>query len=255
VWGVGAQVDMWSLGVGCGVWGAPHERVWVCAQVDMWSLGVITYIMLCGFPPFYDENNAALFAQIKAGAYDFPSPYWDDVSEDARDLVRQLLVVDPAKRLCVARTLPGSDSCPLPPIHPLPPPRWLRSSAVDVMKHKWVAGGGAGGAATLNIGEQLRKFNARRRFREGVRKVQALQVRPPGGAVRVCRGACTIPPAASARPQKFAKLGKGLALAIGGAGGAADGEEGAAAAAAGGAGGSDGGAAAAPAAAGGAGGR
>ncbi|RHY39605.1 hypothetical protein DYB38_009191 [Aphanomyces astaci] len=50
-------------------------------EVDMWSLGVITYILLCGFPPFYDENNAALFATIKAGAYDFPSPYWDHVSD------------------------------------------------------------------------------------------------------------------------------------------------------------------------------
>jgi serine/threonine protein kinase len=50
-------------------------------RVDCWSLGVITYILLAGFPPFYDENNATLFAQIKAGAYEFASPYWDGVSE------------------------------------------------------------------------------------------------------------------------------------------------------------------------------
>ena len=37
---------------------------------------------LCGFPPFYDENNAVLFAQIKSGAFDFPSPYWDCVSDE-----------------------------------------------------------------------------------------------------------------------------------------------------------------------------
>lgn len=50
------------------------------SAVDLWSLGVIAYILLCGFPPFYDENNAALFAAIKACEYDFPSPFWDDVS-------------------------------------------------------------------------------------------------------------------------------------------------------------------------------
>ena len=50
-------------------------------KVDMWSLGVITYILLCGFPPFYDENTAELFKLIKGGRFDFPSPYWDGVSD------------------------------------------------------------------------------------------------------------------------------------------------------------------------------
>jgi hypothetical protein len=36
---------------------------------------------LCGFPPFYDENNSVMFEQIRTGAFDFPSPYWDSVSE------------------------------------------------------------------------------------------------------------------------------------------------------------------------------
>jgi len=115
-------------------------------KVDCWSLGVIAYIILCGFPPFYDENNAALFAQIKAASYDFPSPYWDGVSNGAKDLIRKLLVLDPTKRL----------------------------SAADILKHNWVVNGGSGGATTLDSAfEHLRKYNARRRFRQGVRKVMA----------------------------------------------------------------------------------
>ena len=54
--------------------------------------------MLCGFPPFYDENNQELFESIKQGEYDFPSPYWDDISDGAKDLVRNLLCLNPSER-------------------------------------------------------------------------------------------------------------------------------------------------------------
>eukprot|EP00831_Metopus_contortus_P024172 TRINITY_DN2112_c0_g2_i2.p1 TRINITY_DN2112_c0_g2~~TRINITY_DN2112_c0_g2_i2.p1 ORF type:complete len:274 (-),score=43.92 TRINITY_DN2112_c0_g2_i2:155-976(-) len=66
--------------------------------VDFWSIGVILYILLCGFPPFYAENNSDLFEIIKKGEYDFPSPYWDMISDLAKDLIRNLLIVDPLKR-------------------------------------------------------------------------------------------------------------------------------------------------------------
>jgi len=68
-------------------------------EVDMWSIGVITYILLCGFPPFYNDSLPELFEQIMKADYDFPEEYWKDISEDAKDFIRKLLVVNPAKRL------------------------------------------------------------------------------------------------------------------------------------------------------------
>lgn len=67
--------------------------------IDYWSVGVILYIMLCGFPPFYDEDNDKLFDMIKQAKFTFPSPYWDNISNEAKDLISKLLVIDPKKRL------------------------------------------------------------------------------------------------------------------------------------------------------------
>jgi len=68
-------------------------------EVDMWSIGVITYILLCGFPPFYNENLPELFEQILKAEYDFPEEYWKDISAEGKDFIRKLLVVEPAKRM------------------------------------------------------------------------------------------------------------------------------------------------------------
>ena len=68
-------------------------------KVDCWSLGVILYVMLCGFPPFYADDNNTLFNYIKTAEFEFHSPYWDNVSDNAKDLIRKLLVVKPENRL------------------------------------------------------------------------------------------------------------------------------------------------------------
>jgi calcium/calmodulin-dependent protein kinase I len=67
-------------------------------EVDYWSIGIILYIMLCGFPPFYDENNQKLFEAIQNCDYEFPSPYWDKISEPAKDLIKKILVREPSER-------------------------------------------------------------------------------------------------------------------------------------------------------------
>ncbi|XP_075806476.1 serine/threonine-protein kinase DCLK2 isoform X4 [Microtus pennsylvanicus] len=56
-------------------------------KVDVWAAGVITYILLCGFPPFRSENNLQedLFDQILAGKLEFPAPYWDNITDSAKD--------------------------------------------------------------------------------------------------------------------------------------------------------------------------
>ncbi|KAK7121765.1 hypothetical protein R3I93_022752 [Phoxinus phoxinus] len=67
--------------------------------VDCWSIGVIAYILLCGYPPFYDENDSKLFEQILRAEYEFDSPYWDDISDSAKDFISNLMQKDPEKRL------------------------------------------------------------------------------------------------------------------------------------------------------------
>ncbi|XP_010722460.2 calcium/calmodulin-dependent protein kinase type 1G [Meleagris gallopavo] len=73
--------------------------------VDCWSIGVITYILLCGYPPFYEETESKLFEKIKEGYYEFESPFWDDISESAKDFIRHLLEKNPDTRFSCEEAL------------------------------------------------------------------------------------------------------------------------------------------------------
>lgn len=73
-------------------------------------MGVVLYICLCGFPPFSDElyspeNPYTLADQIQEGRFDYPSPYWDPVSDIALDLIDRMLTVDVDNRITIDECL------------------------------------------------------------------------------------------------------------------------------------------------------
>uniref|UniRef100_H3B4S1 non-specific serine/threonine protein kinase n=1 Tax=Latimeria chalumnae TaxID=7897 RepID=H3B4S1_LATCH len=78
-------------------------------KVDIWAAGVITYILLCGFPPFRSpsENNVQedLFDQILVGHLEFPSPYWDNITDSAKELIGQMLQVNTEARYTAEQVL------------------------------------------------------------------------------------------------------------------------------------------------------
>lgn len=74
-------------------------------SVDMWALGCVLYTLLCGFPPFYDESIEVLTEKVAKGSYTFLSPWWDDISKSAKDLITHLLTVDPEKRFTIKEFL------------------------------------------------------------------------------------------------------------------------------------------------------
>eukprot|EP00980_Cylindrotheca_fusiformis_P027545 scaffold21033_cov168-Cylindrotheca_fusiformis.AAC.2 len=72
---------------------------------DIWSIGVITYILLCGYPPFYGDSDAEIFDSVRTGKFDFPSPEWDNISSTAKAFVRYLLQKDPKARPTAAQAM------------------------------------------------------------------------------------------------------------------------------------------------------
>lgn len=80
---------------------------------DVWSLGVIFYILLCGYPPFADDNQEQLFNSIKKGHYQMDPAEWGVISDGAKDLVRKILVVDPKQRITAAQVITSQVSSSL----------------------------------------------------------------------------------------------------------------------------------------------
>lgn len=115
-------------------------------KVDMWAAGVITYIMLCGFPPFRSakKDQDELFDLIMDGDYEFLSPYWDNVSSEAKNLISKLLVVNHNERY----------------------------SAEEVLAHQWV-----GGPADVSLSREYLGQNpaAKKKFKAAALAVQGMK--------------------------------------------------------------------------------
>jgi len=101
-------------------------------KCDIWSCGVIAYILLCGYPPFFGDKDEDILKAVKKGYFDFPSPDWDAITPQAKDLITQMLTHDPVKR----------------------------PSAEKMLEHKWLElqADQPSGTIKSNLGSKLRKF-------------------------------------------------------------------------------------------------
>lgn len=104
-------------------------------SVDMWSVGVITYVLLCGFSPFLSSTQTGLFEKIIKCDYDFPDPEWTNISEEAKDFIRHLLVKDPAQRY----------------------------TAEQCLQHPWLNGSHGGATALAAGGENMKTYTQQRK--------------------------------------------------------------------------------------------
>mmetsp|Transcript_33392 Transcript_33392/g.42038 ORF Transcript_33392/g.42038 Transcript_33392/m.42038 type:complete len:386 (+) Transcript_33392:69-1226(+) len=117
-------------------------------KADVWSIGVITYILLGGYPPFYDEDQDQLFRKIRRGQFEFHSPYWDHVSEEAKAIISEMLVVN----------------------------HKARKSCQDLLEHDWIKTHDTEleNRDISNTLSELKKFNAKRKLRSAMDTVIAV---------------------------------------------------------------------------------
>ncbi|XP_067664629.1 calcium/calmodulin-dependent protein kinase type IV-like [Haliotis asinina] len=114
--------------------------------IDMWSIGVITYILLCGYEPFSAETDREMYKRIIKADYKFDSPWWDDVSENAKNLVESMLTLDPKKRV----------------------------TAADALRHPWVMGKANRINHMESTYDNIKEFNARRKLKTATEAVVAV---------------------------------------------------------------------------------
>ncbi|KAI5950528.1 srk1 [Candida margitis] len=102
-------------------------------EVDMWAIGCVLYTLLCGFPPFYDERIETLTEKVAKGQFTFLQPWWDEISDGAKNCVSNLLTVDPKKRYTIDEFLQDpwmkqQTAAPQPPTNAVPQPQHVKKS-------------------------------------------------------------------------------------------------------------------------------
>merc|ERR1711871_556352 len=109
-------------------------------EVDIWSMGVIMYILVCGYPPFYGDEQSEILSMVKDGMIDFPQEEWGTVSKECMDLIKKMCNKDSARR----------------------------PTCEDLMQEPWLTGG-ASVEALEGATKRLKKWNAKRKFKAAIR--------------------------------------------------------------------------------------
>jgi len=107
-------------------------------SIDIWSIGVITYVLLCGCPPFYGNDDKEVFIKIIKADYKFFSPDWDTISNEAKEFISFLLVLEPNRRPTATQCLEAS---------------WIKNSGPD-SKH------------LVNVSKNIKHHTNRRRTKK-----------------------------------------------------------------------------------------
>jgi len=123
---------------------AYYQKIPYGRTVDLWSTGVIVYILIFGFPPFWEEDQDEMFEKIRKADFFFPDNM--PISDLARDFIMKLLTVSPNKRL----------------------------TAEQALNHPWITGGANAAPLPDEFKQQLKKWNARRRLKSAINAVRAL---------------------------------------------------------------------------------
>jgi calcium-dependent protein kinase len=106
-------------------------------ECDMWSVGVIMYVLLAGFPPFHGQTNTDTFRKILKGEFSFKYPEWQNISKEAKDLIKRCLTTDVGKRI----------------------------TAREAMDHVWFHRKGSTSPIDINILDRLRSYRVDKRLK------------------------------------------------------------------------------------------